>query len=245
MTRKIIIAALAAAMALLLSAEAAPELALRWFGQSCFLITSPEGGKLLIDPFEQSANLLYSLPDAEADVVLTTHNHFDHNNVGIVKGKPEIIKGLKIDGAWNDIEKSAAGFQIKSTRSFHDDQGGTARGNNAIFTITAGNVRFVHLGDLGGALDDNQIKNIGAVDVLFVPVGGKYTIEPNVAWKVVGQLKPKVIVPMHYKTANINIPLKPVENFLKGHESSVKKLTANTVPVILPSKQEIWVFPAP
>jgi len=218
-----------------------PAATLRWFGQSCFLITSAEGKRLLIDPVGKVG---YPPPAVEADVVLVTHEHPDHNNVGAVKGKPVVLHGLTSDGNdFNNIDQTVAGFHVKSIQSYHNAQ---KSNKNTIFVIEVDGLRMAHLGDLGSALDDNILSAIGKVDVLMIPVGGYYTIGADDAWKDIGRIKPKVVIPMHYQTSKTpNLPIKAVGVFLAGHSSGVKILSADTVPLVMPKSQEVWVFPVP
>ncbi len=222
---------------------APPATTLRWLGHSCFLVTSPEGKKLLIDPF---AKLAYPPPAVKADVVLVTHEHLDHNNVAVVKGSPVVIRGLKNDGKdWNSIDRIVAGFKIKSFPSYHDTKKGAQRGKNTIFLINIGGLRLVHLGDLGHILPESTVRAIGRVDALMIPVGGHFTIGPEKACKVVGQLKPKLILPMHYKTSVVKLPIKPVSEFTSTSSFAVKNLSRHTVPLKVPNTPKVWVFPMP
>lgn len=163
---------------------------IRWFGHSCFMITSKEGKKIIIDPY---VNMLgYKLPELEADIVTTSHEHKDHNNIDAVKGNFVHINGLGVF--------SEHGIEIKGIHSFHDKVSGTKKGKNTIFNFKVDDINVCHCGDLGHILDVDQVKEIGDVDVLLIPVGGGYTIDAADAVEVMKQLKPIVIVPMHYRT---------------------------------------------
>ena len=218
-----------------------PAPTVRWFGQSCFLITSSQGKKLMIDPF---GKLGYPPPAVEADLVLVTHEHFDHNNVGVVKGKPVVLHGLTSNGNdYNDIDQTVAGFHVKSFRSYHNAQ---KSARNTIFLIEFDGLRLAHLGDIGSPLEPDTLRAIEKVDVLMIPVGGFYTIGADDAWKDIGLIKPKIVIPMHYQTSRTsNLPIKSVDVFLAGHSSGVKMLSADTAPLVMPKTQEVWVFPVP
>lgn len=163
---------------------------IKWFGHSCFMITSKEGKKIIVDPY---VNMLgYKLPELEADIVTTSHEHKDHNNIDAVKGNFVHINGLGVF--------SEHGIELKGIDTFHDKVSGTKKGKNTIFNIKVDDINICHCGDLGHILDANQVDQIGDVDVLLIPVGGGYTIDAADAVEVVKQLKPKVIVPMHYRT---------------------------------------------
>jgi L-ascorbate metabolism protein UlaG (beta-lactamase superfamily) len=186
----------------------------KWLGHSSFLISEDDGLKIVTDPFDDTVG--YPMPDESADVCMVSHDHFDHNCVSIIKGKPEVVRGTG--------EKKAKGIQFKGVASFHDEKGGSERGENTMWTFELGGIKFAHAGDLGVDLDESQTQQIGAVDVLFVPTGGFYTIDAATATKVVERLKPKVVIPMHYKTAFLgdSFPLAGVDEFLKGKERIVR-----------------------
>lgn len=204
-----------------------------WLGHACFRIQRDDGQVLLTDPFDESVG--YET-DFTADVVTVSHDHFDHNAVQLVKGDPEVVKGPGTH--------KAAGFVITGVASFHDDLGGSQRGSNTIFLIEADRLRLCHLGDLGHALSEEQVNQVGQVDVLLVPVGGTYTIDAAGADTVVEQLQPRVVVPMHFRTPAISLPIAGVEDFLEGKQK-VRRLEGAYVEVSvndLPAEREIIVL---
>lgn len=175
---------------------------LTWLGQSAFVLTTTTGFKALLDPFGSGTGYVVS-PVAGVDVVTISHEHSDHNNAALASGSPTVLRGLT--GAdWSTIDQTIKGVRIRSVATFHDDTQGSQRGKNAVFVFEAAGLRLAHVGDLGHALTDSQLKAIGPVDVVMVPVGGYYTIDGVVAAKVIGQLAPKVVIPMHYKTAGVS-----------------------------------------
>ncbi len=190
------------------------KVTVKWLGHSSFLISEDDGLKIVTDPFDDTVG--YPLPDESADICMVSHDHFDHNCVSVIKGGPEVVRGTG--------EKKAKGIKFKGVASFHDEKGGSERGENTMWTFELGGIKFAHLGDLGVDLDDSQTRQIKAVDVLFVPTGGFYTIDAATATKVVERLKPKVVIPMHYKTAFLgdSFPLSGVVDFLKGKEQVVR-----------------------
>ena len=128
--------------------------------------------------------------------------------------------------------------------SWHDAVGGAQRGPNTVFVFSVDGVKFCHLGDLGHRLSSEQISQIGSVDILFVPVGGNYTIDAKTATEVCSDLKPKVIIPMHYKTPKANLPIASVEDFLQAKEN-VKRLNSSIFqfkPSDLPTASQIIVI---
>jgi L-ascorbate metabolism protein UlaG (beta-lactamase superfamily) len=212
------------------------EVTIKWLGHSSFLISLDGVLKIVTDPFDSSVG--YPLPDVTADVCVVSHDHFDHNNVSVVKGNPEVVKGTG--------EREAKGIKFKGVASFHDEKGGSERGENTIFTWELGGIKFVHAGDLGIDLSDSQKNEIGTADVLFVPTGGFYTIDAAVASKVVASLNPKVVIPMHYKTPFLgeNFPIAVVDEFLKGKENVVKvgKNSVSFTKESLPEETTIYVL---
>jgi len=184
---------------------------INWYGQSCFQISSNQGKNnhlsTLIDPFEESIGL--QLPrKLEADVVLITHNHLDHNNVKAVSGQPFIALGPG--------EYDVKGIFIQGIPAFHDNVQGKERGRTTIYTIEAEEIKLCHLGDLGQKeLTAEQLDKIGDVDILMIPIGGFFTINAQEAVKIMAQIEPKIIIPMHYKIPNLNIKLDGLDKFLK------------------------------
>ena len=183
----------------------------KWLGHSCFLITSRGGVRIITDPYAVGGGINYSPIEETADIVVVTHRHDDHSNVSAVQGKPEVIKG--------NGTKTARGIQFKGVAAYHDASQGAQRGPNTIFYFTVDDIKLCHLGDLGHVLSSGQVNEIGAVDILFVPVGGFYTIDASVASQVCDKLKPKVVIPMHFKTPKCAYPIAGVEDFLKGKKN--------------------------
>lgn len=189
---------------------------LKWLGHACFLITSSEGIRILTDPFDSTVG--YKVPDVETDIVTTSHDHFDHNYVEAVKG--DYIH-LNASGQHNvkDIE-------ITGIDTFHDEDKGSKRGNNVVFTYLVDGMKVCHLGDLGHMLTDEQIEQVGEVDILLLPVGGTYTIDHMQAAKLAGMIRPRLVIPMHYKTPVMNFDIDGVDKFL-AHFNSVQWLKQN------------------
>jgi L-ascorbate metabolism protein UlaG (beta-lactamase superfamily) len=181
---------------------------IKYLGHSAFVITSGTGVKIITDPYTTAPDLTYGEIDESADIVTVSHEHFDHNNVAAVKGNPEVVSR-----AGRSVVK---GIEVRGVASHHDDTGGKLRGDNTIFCFDVDGVRVCHLGDLGHRLDDKQLKEMGRVDILLIPVGGNYTIDARAATGVCGQLKPKVIIPMHYMTEKSLLEIAGVEGFLSG-----------------------------
>jgi L-ascorbate metabolism protein UlaG (beta-lactamase superfamily) len=181
-------------------------------GQSCFQISvsnsKDNSADIVIDPYDEATGL--KLPNLSADILLVTHNHHDHNNIEGIKGEPFMVKGPG--------EYEIKGVFVRGIAAFHDDKGGKEKGQNTIYTIEAEGIRFCHLGDLGQKeLTDEQVDKIGQVDVLMIPVGGQgYTISPTEAQKIVAQIEPMIVIPMHYALPKLKMELEDVSKFLKA-----------------------------
>jgi L-ascorbate metabolism protein UlaG (beta-lactamase superfamily) len=200
---------------------------IKWYGHASFLLTSDQGTQIITDPYEPGGfggAIAYGpIPD-EADIVLVSHDHADHNYVRGLRGKPQVIKG-------NGPHK-ANGMEFKGIAAFHDGRKGSERGPNTIFCFTLDGVNVCHLGDLGHVLSEQEARQIGPVDVLLMPVGGVYTIDPAQAAQTAQKINPKIIIPMHYKTPHCGFPLANAEDFtsgkagvraIKGSEVEIKK----------------------
>ena len=207
----------------------------KYLAHSSFVITSEKGTKIVLDPYNQNIGLKYAPVNETADVVLITHDHPDHNNAAAVKGA-QVVKEAG--------SKDVKGIKIKGITAPHDEQGGKERGNITIYSFVVDNVKLCHAGDLGTVLTSKQIEEIGPVDVLFIPVGGFFTLDASAAAKVCDQIKPRIIIPMHYKTAKTDYPIKGVEEFTRGKknvrqmDSSESEILANK----MPSTAEILVL---
>jgi L-ascorbate metabolism protein UlaG (beta-lactamase superfamily) len=212
---------------------------IKCYGHAAFLITSDQGVKIITDPYESGAyggQLGYGKIKDEADIVLTSHDHADHNDTKSLPGSPQIVKGSG--------SKTVKGISIKGIPTYHDPSKGSERGTNTIFTLSVDDMKVCHLGDLGHTLAKKELAEIGPVDILFIPVGGYFTIDAAEATRVAEQLQPKVLIPMHFKTEKCGFPIAPVEDFLKG-KPSAKRLPSSEVSfdkASLPKKMEIVVL---
>ena len=181
---------------------------LKWFGHAAFVLTAEDGTRLITDPF--NAEVGYRVPLEAADYVTVSHGHFDHNSLQNVPGSPPVIEGI---GA-----HQAGPMAVTGIATAHDDQGGVRRGANTVFCLDMPDggetVRVCHLGDLGHQLDADQLAAVGEVDILLIPTGGTYTLDPAGAAEQVRALRPRLVVPMHYRTAALAFPLKPVDDFV-------------------------------
>lgn len=204
---------------------------IQYLGHSCFYLESKTGVSLLTDPYTKVG---YELPSGiQADIVLTSHEHFDHNNVQAVSTECTINKSG---------EKDCFGIKIKGIDSFHDPLMGRLRGNNVIFKFDIDGIIFCHLGDLGEPCSTELLEKIGKVDVLLIPIGGTYTIDAAQAYEYAQKIAPKVVIPMHYKPLDGALDISSADEFLsfynekqirhirKGeHALSLDKLTEETL----------------
>ena len=182
-----------------------------WMGHACFAITGSNGTVVVTDPYEPGGfggALGYGPITVQPDIVTISHEHEDHGYVRGLQGEPAIVR----EGGPAEVK----GIKFDMYKTFHDSARGGQRGSNTIICFTIDEVRLCHLGDLGHELDAATGGAIGEVDVLFVPVGGFFTIDAAVATKVVETLKPRIVVPMHYKTEKCGFPISTVDPFIKG-----------------------------
>ncbi len=180
---------------------------IKWHGQSCFQIRSGSV-TVIIDPYGPEIGL--TLPKLSADIVTISHQHPDHNNAAAIEGNPKIIMTGGITKYKN--------IEITGIESFHDEEQGSKRGLNLIFTFSIDGIKIVHAGDLGQtSLTVDQLALLKDIDILMIPVGGAdFTIDAEGAIKIINQLNhPKIIIPMHYGIKNIVFPLAPVDEFVE------------------------------
>lgn len=204
-----------------------------YLAHASFLITSESGFKVLTDPY--GPDLGYRLPNKSADVVLVSHDHHDHNYFSSVIGRTTVLNG--------------AGTHRVGETLFHGVLGshGGARGQVILFTWEMDGLRLCHLGDLGTTLSPEQVREIGAVDVLFVPVGGHYTLDAAGAHEVAGQIQARVVIPMHFLTGQIDrtrFPIEGVERFMEGRKN-VRRVRTSEVDLLaasLPKERELLVL---
>lgn len=209
------------------------EVKITWFGHSMFLIQSKDL-KIVTDPFDPSIG--YSFPDISADIVLISHGHYDHNNSARIKGGPEIVD--------KEGTHEIKGNIIKGFSSYHDAVGGAQRGKNLIMEWELEGMKFSHLGDLGESVDEEKKRILSTTDILFIPVGGVFTISAEQALRYLEEIKPKIAFPMHYKTPDLNISVEPIEKFTRNF-SNIKEIGEPSVSISkndLPQTTEVWIL---
>ena len=209
-------------------------LQIRWHGHSCFEITNDI--TLVTDPHD-GKSIGIPAPSVQGDIILVSHDHYDHNKVKSVDKE-----GSKVvtDGRKRTIDDVA----IIGFNSYHDEAKGEKRGNNIIYKFVSDGITFCHLGDLGHRLDDDAIAELGDIDILFIPIGGTYTIDAKQAWDIVHIINPRITVPMHYKIEGLSLPIAGLDTFLDKNSLKTLKV-GNEIDIEkeeLPKEPEVWVF---
>jgi L-ascorbate metabolism protein UlaG (beta-lactamase superfamily) len=214
----------------------------KWHGQSFYTLTTPKGKKIVFDP--------HAIPEfgrqkTTADLILCSHRHNDHAQPEVVEnhaaartfhGLKEPVKNKAPD--WNKIDEKIGQIQIRTVGVYHDPLNGMQRGKNSIFIVEAEGMTFCHLGDLGHELDEAQVKAVGPIDVLFVPVGGIYTVNGEQARKITAALKPRLyVIPMHFGLPGYE-DLLPVDEFLEGQKNVKKYPNTNELKIPADLKTE-------
>ncbi len=238
-----LISAVGLGLSLLIPSDAAHALTLRWFGHAFFLVTSSDGVRVAMDPF---GDIGYSVPEVAADVVTVSHEHGDHNVAERLAGPTAILRGLKPGGAdWNSISYDLRDVRITALPAYHDDAEGRKLGLNTIFVVETGGLRLAHLSDIGHTLSEATLDAMGRIDILLVPVGGRFSIDGRQAREVMARLRPRITVPIHYKTAvTADWPIEDESTFLAGLEN-VKRpdaLAVSITPETLPAQPEVWIM---
>jgi L-ascorbate metabolism protein UlaG (beta-lactamase superfamily) len=175
-----------------------------WLGHSCFRIKGNQA-VIITDPYPPDMG--YNLGKQTANIVTVSHQHPSHSYVQGIGGEPRIIKGPG--------EYEISDVLIIGIATYHDSVKGQSRGKNTVYLMEIDGVAVCHLGDIGHVLGDEQVEEMGNVDVLLLPVGGVNTINAAMAAEVIRKIEPKAVIPMHYKTPALDRELDPVENFLK------------------------------
>jgi len=173
-------------------------------GLSCFRIRGSQA-IIITDPFPPG--LGYTLGKQTADIVTVSHQHPSHSYVQGISGEHRLLKGPG--------EYEISSVLIQGIATYHDAVKGQSRGKNTAYLMEIDGVAVCHLGDIGHVLSDEQVEEMGNVDILMLPVGGVSTINAAMAAEIIRKLEPKVVLPMHFKTPKTDRELEPVENFLK------------------------------
>jgi len=190
-----------------------------WYGHSFFEIgvKSPDASnqkiKVVIDPFDKKVGL--TPKTVSADILLISHSHYDHANKKVVKGNFYTIE----EAGEYEVKK----IRIKGVNSFHDDKSGAKRGLNVFYIIQAEDMKICHLGDFGQSqLLVEQKKELIDIDILMLPVGGVFTISGSEAARLVFEIEPKVVIPMHYRIPGLKVAINDEKEFLSRIEIEPK-----------------------
>lgn len=198
---------------------------IKYFGHSCFKIEE-NGFSIVIDPFKNVRG--YSDVKTSADMVLCSHDHFDHNAVDGVKFRPSGVQNP---------------FGITMMKTYHDSSRGALRGENTVHIIQTKDKKLVHLGDLGHLLNEKQLEYLRNCDVLMVPIGGVYTINSEEAWQVIHDVNPRIAVPMHYKNGKFGF--ENLESLADFMTKSDRKIAISTGEYFtLPDEDNLLIVPS-
>jgi L-ascorbate metabolism protein UlaG (beta-lactamase superfamily) len=204
-----------------------------------YVVLRAGGVTLAIDPHDGGS---IGLPTCrlEADYVLVTHNHFDHNAVEVATG-PRTRAVAK----WRLGEFTMGPFRVRGVKVYHDKMGGKLRGWVAAYVLEVEGLRIAHLGDIGHLARPEDYPELAGVDLMFVPVGGVYTISGPEAWALVEDLKPRLVVPIHYWLPGSHLPLDPLDRFLNVARAGRRPVEGRSFEVSrgeLPGKTTIVYF---
>ncbi|HEC76572.1 MAG TPA: Zn-dependent hydrolase [Thermoplasmatales archaeon] len=205
---------------------------IRWHGHACFEISNEKN--VVIDPHD-GISIGIPPPKTKADLILITHEHYDHNKSRVVEKEGSIIvkENRKING-----------IEIETFSAYHDKFGGERRGEIKIFKINFEGIKFCHLGDLGHILEEETVRKIGEIDILFIPVGGVFTIDAREAIETCKKIDAKVIIPMHYKIEGLSLRIDGIEPFIDLSPYEVRYI-GNEIEMDsedIPKEKEIWIF---
>lgn len=177
---------------------------IKWFGHACFRLRSRDA-TILTDPVPRSFG--YKIDKQKVDIVTISHDHPGHTNLDLVSGTPKIVNGPG-EYEMNDVF-------INGIHTYHDDQKGAVHGRNTAYLFDLEDLVVCHLGDLGTTLSEAQAETMSSADVVIIPVGGGTVLDAVKATEVIGQLEPKIIIPMQYQTPDGDAHRDPLERFLK------------------------------
>ena len=192
-----------------------------WHGHSCFTLISQDG-ILVFDPYKKHCVPGLELPDLEADVVLCSHNHDDHN-----------AKELVI------LSQNKSSFQIQKIETYHDNQKGKLRGKNIVHIVQTEDMKVVHMGDIGCDFDMKDILNC---DVLLIPIGGYYRIDTKTALQFIQKIHPRIVIPMHYRSNDFGYDVLSTVDEFKTNLKSCVELDCNEIEISKETKPQAVIL---
>ncbi|MCD8200926.1 MAG: MBL fold metallo-hydrolase [Clostridia bacterium] len=178
---------------------------IRHLGHSCFLMKNAGGVTVITDPYEAKSVGAPKINE-KADIVTVSHEHYDHNAVDEVRGKYSLITG---GGEW-----VVKGIGISGKRCFHDNHGGSLRGSCTIYKFVTDGLTICHMADLGEDLNPEIVDFVKGCDIMFIPVGGTYTIDADTATQYCRAINAKIVIPMHYLVEGLKVDVAPADRFL-------------------------------
>src|SRR5882724_5969353 len=210
------------------AATAPAPIEVEWMGHSTFQITSSKGTRILTDPHGAFDLPRPTLPQ---HIVTTSHRHAPHSSVHMAPGTPVIIHGLTPGGEnWQKISTTIHDVSVYVVPAFHDKSQGMQRGKNAIFVFRVDDICIAHLGDLGHIPTHDQLKMMGKIDILLVPIaGGYFTVTATEAREVTKLVNPKIAIPMHFWW----------EQAVQEYAQGMAKVKTLSTPVLKISKAEL------
>ncbi|MGM0509922.1 MAG: MBL fold metallo-hydrolase [Thermoplasmatota archaeon] len=208
---------------------------IRWHGHACFEI---EDEKVIVTDPHDGKSIGIRPPQVTGDIILVSHDHFDHNAVRLVEKEDSEI--VKEPGEFSFDETT-----VKGIMTYHDRHEGEKRGENVVYRFESDGISFCHLGDLGHMLSEEDIEAIQPVDFLFIPIGGTFTIGPEEAVEVIKKVNPCIAVPMHFKIGGLSLDIKNAAPFLDHYDDDKIHKVGVELDFIhsdLPEETEVWVF---
>lgn len=209
---------------------------IKWHGHSCFEITTGDT-TIVIDPHD-GKSLGIKVPLATADLVLMTHDHYDHNASRTINGnfKPVLAKNGRFE---------FRGIPFYGLSTYHDDVNGAKRGFNTMYRFTVEGMTLCHCGDLGTVPNNKVINAIRGADFLFVPIGGVFTMELPEVRRFIEAVNPHIVIPMHYRVGGLTLPVADIDGFLEMIPPDFVEYVGNSIDITkdeLPELKECWVF---
>ncbi|OUJ19073.1 Zn-dependent hydrolase of the beta-lactamase fold [Methanonatronarchaeum thermophilum] len=204
---------------------------IKWWGHACFEIKNKT--TVVTDPHDGSS-IGIPEPKPKADLILISHDHYDHNAASTVQGNPVTISSIG--------NSTARGVKINGIKTYHDKSEGSQRGTNTIYKFQLNSHTLCHLGDIGHIPNKKTIQKIGDIDILFVPTGGNFTINAEEAAQTINLIKPKIAIPMHYKLPGLTVPIDGVDEFKQEIKNYSEVNNPYKLPKQLPKQTETKII---